>query len=77
VIASRFGGFMEVVAEGRTGLFYAPQDPTGLATCITTLQNNPALRDQMSTNAPGWAAQFAWPAVTDRVEAVYRRLRGN
>jgi glycosyltransferase involved in cell wall biosynthesis len=76
VIASRFGGFVEVVSEGQTGLFYPPRDANALATCIATLQQAPEMRDQMAANAPAWAAQFAWPAVTDRVETVYQLIQG-
>ena len=76
VIASRFGGFVEVVDDGKTGLFYAPQDAAALAACIMTLMRNPTMRHHMAADAPAWASQFAWSAVTDRVEAVYRAVRG-
>lgn len=77
VIASRFGGFVEVVNEGQTGLFYPPKDADALAECMRTLRDNPTLRQQFAANAPAWAAQFAWPAVTDRIEAHYRRVMGS
>lgn len=73
VVASRFGGFPEVVDEGRTGLLYPPRDAGALAAAVTTLLNDPTRRAQMVAAAPAWAAQFAWPAVTDRVEMVYSR----
>ena len=74
VVASRFGGFPEVVAEGHTGLLVPPRDPTALADAVRTLLADPARRAAFAAAAPAWAAQFAWPAVTDRVEAVYRDL---
>jgi D-inositol-3-phosphate glycosyltransferase len=74
VVASRFGGFPEVVDEGRTGLLYPPRDATALAAAVGALLADPARRRAMAAAAPGWAAQFAWPAVTDRVEAVYKDL---
>jgi len=75
VVASRFGGFPEVIDEGRTGLLYPPRDEQALAAAANSLLNNPARRAAMATAAPAWAAQFAWPAVADRVEAVYRGIR--
>ncbi len=75
VIASRFGGFVEVVAEGQTGLFFTPQRPDELAAQINTLYQNPTLRAAMALAAPIWAKQFAWDAVTDRVETTYNNIR--
>ncbi|MFV9507570.1 MAG: glycosyltransferase family 4 protein [Oscillochloridaceae bacterium umkhey_bin13] len=74
VVASRFGGFPEVVDEGRTGLLYPARDHAALAQAVTSLLADPARRAGMAAAAPAWAAQFAWSAVTDRVEAVYAEL---
>jgi len=72
VVASRFGGFPEVIDEGRTGLLVPPRDPTALAAAVRSLLNDPVRRQALADAAPGWAAQFAWSAVADRVEAAYR-----
>lgn len=74
VVASRFGGFPEVVDEGRTGLLVPPRDPAALAEAVNALLADPARRAAMAAAAPAWAAQFAWPAVVDRIEAVYRAV---
>lgn len=72
VVASRFGGFPEVIDEGRTGLLVPPRDPAALAAAVRALLDDPARRRAMAAAAPGWAAQFSWSAVADRVEAAYR-----
>lgn len=72
VVASRFGGFPEVVDEGRTGLLVPPRDPAALAAAVRTLLDDPDRRRAMAAAAPLWAAQFSWSAVADRVEAAYR-----
>jgi D-inositol-3-phosphate glycosyltransferase len=74
VVASRFGGFPEVVDPGRTGLLYPPRDHTALAAAVNSLLDDPARREAMAAAAPGWAAQFSWRAVADRIERVYARL---
>lgn len=71
VVASRFGGFPEVVDEGRTGLLFPPRDHAGLAAAVRALLDDPARRAAMAAAGPAWAARFAWPAVADRIEAVY------
>jgi glycosyltransferase involved in cell wall biosynthesis len=75
VVASRFGGFPEVIDEGRTGLLYPPRDAQALAAAVNRLLDDPARRANMAAAAPIWAAQFAWPAVADRVEAAYQAVR--
>ena len=71
VVASRFGGFPEVVDEGRTGLLVPPRDPLALAEALNTLLADPPRRAAMAAAAPAWAAQFSWSAVADRIESVY------
>ncbi|MCX6014839.1 MAG: glycosyltransferase family 4 protein [Chloroflexales bacterium] len=71
VIASRVGGFIETVAEGVTGRFFTPKDANDLANQLQFLIENPEMRQQYAAAAPGWAAQFAWPSITDRVTLAY------
>lgn len=76
VVASRFGGFPEVVSEGHTGLLFSPRDPAALAEAARALLDDPARRAAMAAAGPAWAARFAWPAVADRIEAVYHEVLG-
>lgn len=76
VVATRFGGFPEVVEEGRTGLLVPPRNPRALAEAATTLLDDPLRREEMGSAAAAWATQFTWPAVVDRVEDVYRQVLG-
>jgi glycosyltransferase involved in cell wall biosynthesis len=74
VVATRFGGFPEVVADGQTGLLVPPRDPEALANAVNSLLSDPVRRAALAAAAPVWAAQFAWPAVVDRIETVYRAV---
>jgi D-inositol-3-phosphate glycosyltransferase len=76
VIASRFGGFPEVIDEGRTGLLVPPRDVAALSQAVNALLGDLPRLAQMANAGPGWAAQFAWPAVADRVEAAYNQVLG-
>jgi glycosyltransferase involved in cell wall biosynthesis len=76
VVATRFGGFPEVVDEGRTGVLVPPRDSAALATALQQLLAAPDQRAAMAAAAPGWAAQFVWDAVVDRVEAAYSAALG-
>lgn len=71
VVATRFGGFPEVVDEGRTGILVPPRDPAALAAAVNALLADPERRAAMAAAAPLWAAQFSWSAVADRIESVY------
>ena len=74
VVAARFGGFPEVVDEGRTGLLVPPQDPAALAAAINALLASPVRRAAMRAAAPTWVAQFSWEAVATRVLESYDRV---
>ncbi len=77
VLASNFGGFPEVVQPGVTGLLLPPGDPVALAQAANELLADPLRRAAMAAAAPAWAARFSWPAVADRVEAVYAAVMGD
>jgi glycosyltransferase involved in cell wall biosynthesis len=47
VTATAVGGSPEAVVEGETGLLIAPGDPPALASAITRLAQDPALRQRM------------------------------
>jgi D-inositol-3-phosphate glycosyltransferase len=75
VVASRFGGFREVVQDGVTGYLTRPQDPSDISQKLTML-----LADRNRAKEMGEAGRrfvhenFSWRAVADRVEEVYRCL---
>lgn len=75
VVASRFGGFREVVVEGVTGLMARPQDPIDLATKINTLLADPEMAKRMGeAGRKRVLDEFSWQAVANRLEEVYSCL---
>ena len=75
VIASRFGGFKEVVVDGVTGLLYRPQDPLDLAAKVNALLADPERQARMgAAGRERVLTTFSWRAVADRLEEVYRCL---
>ena len=57
VVASRIGGFTDVVEEGVSGLFFNPGDPRSLAASIRELLNNP---QRLQTGAAKAAGRMTW-----------------
>ncbi len=76
VIASDLGGFREVVDDGGTGLLVPPGDVPALADAMARVLGDDALRSRLSAGALARARAHGWPQIAERVEAVYRRLRG-
>jgi glycosyltransferase involved in cell wall biosynthesis len=73
VIASKFGGPGEVLTEecGRT---FDPAAPDELATILTTLARDPALRARLGERARQQVAGFSVDAMVQGVERVYARM---
>ena len=57
VVASRIGGFTDVVEEGVSGLFFNPGDPRSLAASIRELLSNP---QRLQTGAAKAAGRMTW-----------------
>jgi glycosyltransferase involved in cell wall biosynthesis len=77
VIATRFGGFPEVVRDGESGLLVPPRDPHALAAALRTVLRDPAQGRAMGEAGRAFViAHFAWPVVTDHVLRLYREALG-
>jgi D-inositol-3-phosphate glycosyltransferase len=77
VIATRFGGFPEVVRDDESGLLVPPRDPHALAAALRILLHDPTRRRAMGERGRAYTvARFAWPVVTDHVLRLYREALG-
>jgi glycosyltransferase involved in cell wall biosynthesis len=75
IVASRVGGLVEVVDDGRTGLLVPPRDAAALAGAIAGLLDNPALsRSLADAAARRVAADFSITRQADELQALYDRL---
>lgn len=75
VIASKVGGILDLVEDGREGLLVAASDPAGMAEAILQLAQDPERRRAMSRAARAKAAeQFNIQRLVKDVEALYDEL---
>jgi len=72
VVASDIPGYRSVVTPEVTGLVSPPGDAAALARSIVRLAEDETLRRTLAVQGRERALEFAWPRVTDRIEAVYR-----
>jgi glycosyltransferase involved in cell wall biosynthesis len=74
VVVTREVGVADVVADAHAGLV-VDGDSGELATALTSLLSQPALREEMGARGRAAARErFAWPAVATRMEAMYESL---
>ena len=75
VAASDVGGHRELIDDGATGLLFPPDDPDGLAACLTTLIDEkyrwPAIVKAAGQNV---AQKHDWARNIERYRAVYQNL---
>lgn len=72
VVASDIPGYRSVVQPGINGEVSPPGDVAALAGCIVRLVEDPARRAALGLQGRTHALRYAWPRVTDQIEAVYR-----
>ena len=68
VVASATGHLGDIVAEGRTGLLVAPDDPAALALALADLARDPGKARKMGRAGREWVlANHTWDATAERV----------
>jgi glycosyltransferase involved in cell wall biosynthesis len=74
VIATRLGGLPEIVAEGRTGLLFAPADPGDLAHTLERVWTDPEALSEMGGAARReYEAHYTAERHAELLEEVYAR----
>jgi phosphatidyl-myo-inositol alpha-mannosyltransferase len=74
VVASDIPGYRSVVIPDDNGILVPPENASALAAAVSALAQDPERRRQLATRGRQRALEFAWPRVTDRIEAVYREV---
>ncbi|MBE0528228.1 MAG: glycosyltransferase [Thermoleophilia bacterium] len=72
VVASDIPGYRSVVQPGVNGVVSPPGNVPALAEAIVALVEDPERRAALAQRGRVRALEFAWPHITDRIEAVYR-----
>jgi glycosyltransferase involved in cell wall biosynthesis len=76
VVASRAGGLVDAVEDGRTGLLVEPGDVAGLRAAVTRLLDDPGLAGELGAAARAHAvAHFGLEASARALVEVYERVR--
>jgi len=75
VVGSRLGGLSEIVADDRTGILVAPNDPAALAAAMEALSEDRARAEQMGNQAWRTAQEkFSAPRQARRLGALYAEV---
>jgi phosphatidyl-myo-inositol alpha-mannosyltransferase len=76
VVASDIPGYRCVVQPGENGVVFPPGDVGALAGAVAALVRDPERRLRLAERGRQHSLEFAWPRVTDQIEAVYREALG-
>jgi L-malate glycosyltransferase len=71
VVASRVGGLLEVIDEGRTGVLVPVGDAVSLAEAIGTLMANTALAGKLASAAHDAARRYSFTRMVAAFDALY------
>ncbi len=73
-VASRLPAYEELLSEGDLGFVFEPGDVQTLATHLSRLIAEPALRERTPAQIRELRTEFGWPRVADEFEEVYDGL---
>ena len=75
VVASKSGGLIELLEDGKTGYFVEPENADDLAEKLLLLLENDELRRKMGETARQWVVrEFSWSKTARQLTQVYDRL---
>lgn len=74
VVASQIGGLAYLVQDGVTGFTVPVDEPLELANRLTSLIQEPGLRDRMGKQAVQVAQDYAWDKIASKLLIVYEEL---
>ncbi|MBK6768818.1 MAG: glycosyltransferase [Ardenticatenales bacterium] len=74
VIASDVGGLSTLIRDGRTGFLVPDGDPEALAAKLQPLLALPEIHDTLGEHGIATAEAYGWPAIAERVEALYGQV---
>lgn len=73
IVASRIGGIVDIIEDGRSGLLVPPGEPAALADVMQRLIDEPDLRTALGAGARRRVERFAASRVLPDYEALYAR----
>lgn len=74
-IASRVGGNVEIVREGKTGLLAPPDDSQALAAAILHLLRDPVLAGRLGANGRAFvSSEFSFERLIEKTDQMYTEL---
>jgi len=77
VVASRVGGFPDLIRDGDNGFFVPPGDAAALAKRLEHVLDDPALAARLGEEGRATILRdFTWTRVGEKLEANYQRLLG-
>ncbi len=74
VVASRIGGIVDLIEDGKNGLLVPPADPAGLVQAIVRLRSNPALRRRLGEAGRETAARYSAGTMVEKIQILYGDL---
>jgi glycosyltransferase involved in cell wall biosynthesis len=75
VIASKIGGVVDVMENGKSGILFEPGDASGLASAVISLLNNSELRQKLGAEARKRVAEgFSIDGIAEKYIRLYKKL---
>lgn len=74
VVASDIPGYRSAIVPDEHAILFPPADVPALARAVSELVENPCRRAELACRGRARALEFAWPKVTEKIEAVYHEV---
>lgn len=74
LVASRVGGLLDIIEDGKNGIFTEAKDSGGIARAVLSLYNNQDIARSLASNGVERAKEYSWDRVASEVGHLYKKF---
>jgi len=74
VIASKVGGILDIIEDGKTGILTEPRNPEQIAQAVIKIFSQPEFAQKLIQNAKDGLDKYDWRNIAQKINRIYQEL---
>lgn len=74
VIATRVGGILDIIKDGKNGILVEPQNSNEISDAVLKIHSQPEFKQKLVNSARAELTSFEWGNIADKVYKIYQEI---